>query len=104
MPTRPITIDRDELRAMIKDAVVIALTEMPELPLCKLQNEQLSKVRNELDRAIVILTGNGTPSNGLVYKFSLIEMDVKRMSAGVWTFAVVGIGLIVTAIWEIITK
>jgi len=95
-----ITIDHDELQAMIKDSVKSSLLEVGTLPSCHVENVRMGVVEERLDKALIILVGNGNPEHGLVFKFGLIEKDVKRMTAGLWVFAVAAIGLFVTNLWD----
>lgn len=97
-----ITIDTEVLQKMIQDSVRTSMAELQSLPSCKIEELKMSAFKADLDNALTILVGNGNPERGLVYKFGQTEKDVRRIVNGIWAFVIVGIGLLTTAIWNIL--
>ena len=97
-----ITVDTAELQMMIKDSVKESLAEIGTLPSCAIEKARMNVIESRLDKALIVLVGNGDPEHGLVYKFGLIEKDVKRITAGVWAFSLAVIGLFITTMWNTI--
>ena len=99
-----ITVDTAELQTMIKESMKASLTEIGTLPSCEIEKMRVGVIEERLDKALTILVGNGDPEHGLVFKFGLIEKDVRRMTAGLWAVSIVFLGLFATALWSIVAK
>lgn len=96
------TIDAQDLRDLILESVKGAMQEI-SAPLLA-ERTRIDDIEERLDKALLILVGNGSPEKGLATRFTLIERDVKRITSGLWSLGLIGAGLIVTAIWNIIAK
>jgi len=100
MVTKTYNMTEADLNRIMTSVLEESSKGLPEL--VRADHERITLLEKAQDDMIKLLTGNGTPSNGLIYKFSLIEQDVRRMAAGIWVIVVAMVGIVVTALWEVI--
>jgi len=100
---------QDEIINVIRETITDIL--LNELSAYKLEANKINEISELSKRLSFILVGNGDPKNGLVFKMAQTQMEVVRLtelaktrSAREWSLSLVGIGLIATSIWQIITK
>ena len=89
-------------KEVIAEAVESALNKRM-LP-CQTQASQIMSIEKDIIRLTVQLTGNGAPEKGMVYRVMVIDEAIKKITEkairdeGRWW------ALILTTIWEIVTK
>lgn len=93
----------------IKSAISTTLMET-ELPACRRESDRMERVESALLKLTEIITGNGDASKGLVVKTDRNEQaisDLKKAqdlyNSRAWAIIMIGIGLLGTSIWNIIS-
>ena len=104
------TKKQDEIINAVREAVtdVLLNTKSSAYELNTHRIEEIEELSRKLS---VIITGNGKPENGLVFKMMQTQIEVLRLaelaktrSAREWSLSLIGIGLIATSIWQIVVK
>ena len=103
-------IDKEErLTRTIENAIFVAFSKTQ--PIYELDAHRIEEVIELSKKLSLILVGNGNPENGLVFKMAQTQIEVVRLtelaktrSAREWSLSLIGIGLIATSIWQIVTK
>ena len=101
---------QDEVINAVREAITdVLLNTKPSA--YELDTHRIEEIEELSKKLSVIITGNGKPENGLVFKMMQTQIEVLRLaelaktrSAREWSLSLVGIGLIATSIWQIITK
>ena len=104
------TKKQDEIINAVREAVTdVLLNTKPSA--YELNTHRIEEIEELSRKLSVIIIGNGKPENGLVFKMMQTQIEVLRLaelaktrSAREWSLSLVGIGLIATSIWQIITK
>jgi len=104
------TKKQDEIINAVREVVTdVLLNTKPSA--YELDTHRIEEIEELSRKLSVIITGNGKPENGLVFKMMQTQIEVLRLaelaktrSAREWSLSLVGIGLIATSIWQIITK
>jgi len=104
------TKKQDEIINAVREVVTdVLLNTKPSA--YELNTHRIEEIEELSRKLSVIITGNGKPENGLVFKMMQTQIEVLRLaelaktrSAREWSLSLVGIGLIATSIWQIITK
>ena len=89
-------------RQIIEEAIEAALNKR-HFP-CDIQSEQLRKMQADITTLVLQMTGNGNPQAGVIYRFSLVEAKMKELVKERWLIVSVIVGLLIVAIWEMISK
>jgi len=104
------TKKQDEIINAVREVVTdVLLNTKPSA--YELNTHRIEEIEELSRKLSVIIIGNGKPENGLVFKMMQTQIEVLRLaelaktrSAREWSLSLVGIGLIATSIWQIITK
>ena len=104
------TKKQDEVINAVREAVTDVLLNTKPFAY-ELDTHRIEEIEELSKKLSVIITGNGKPENGLVFKMAQTQIEIVRLtelaktrSAREWSLSLVGIGLIATSIWQIITK
>ena len=104
------TKKQDEIINAVREVVTDVLLNTKPFAY-ELDTHRIEEIEELSRKLSVIITGNGKPENGLVFKMMQTQIEVLRLaelaktrSAREWSLSLVGIGLIATSIWQIITK
>lgn len=65
-------------KKMIEDAVRLAIAEMPSLPICQIENAHIKQLDEALDKVTKLLTGNGDPKSGIIFRLAVIEASYNK--------------------------
>ena len=104
------TKKQDEIINAVREVVTdVLLNTKPSA--YELDTHRIEEIEELSRKLSVIITGNGKPENGLVFKMMQTQIEVLRLaelaktrSAREWSLSLVGIGLIATSIWQIVVK
>ena len=101
---------QDEVINAVREAITDVLLNTKPFAY-ELDTHRIEEIEELSKKLSVIITGNGKPENGLVFKMAQTQIEIVRLtelaktrSAREWSLSLVGIGLIATSIWQIITK
>jgi len=104
------TKKQDEIINAVREAVTDVLLNTKPFTY-ELDTHRIEEIEELSRKLSVIIIGNGNPESGLVFKMAQTRTEVahltelaKTRSAREWSLSLVGIGLIATSIWQIITK
>lgn len=102
-----------EIRKLVEDVVAITLAKLGRdgFPFCMAEADKLNALDKKLETTNRVLMGNGNPENGLVYQFAASEVERKadhkmlsEIRTGFWSVGLIGLGLLATSLWQIITQ
>jgi len=104
------TKKQDEIINAVREVVTdVLLNTKPSA--YELDTHRIEEIEELSRKLSVIITGNGKPENGLVFKMMQTQIEVLRLaelaktrSAREWSLSLIGIGLIATSIWQIVVK
>ena len=102
------TKKQDEIINAVREVVTdVLLNTKPSA--YELNTHRIEEIEELSRKLSVIITGNGKPENGLVFKMMQTQIEVLRLaelaktrSAREWSLSLIGIGLIATSIWQIV--
>jgi len=102
------TKKQDEIINAVREVVTdVLLNTKPSA--YELDTHRIEEIEELSRKLSVIITGNGKPENGLVFKMMQTQIEVLRLaelaktrSAREWSLSLIGIGLIATSIWQIV--
>ena len=101
--------EKERLTRTIENAISVAFSKIQ--PTYELDVHRIAEVEELSKKLSLILAGNGNPESGLVFKMAQTRTEVahltelaKTRSAREWSLSLVGVGLIATSVWQIITK
>jgi len=101
--------EKERLTRTIENAISVAFSKIQ--PTYELDTHRIEEIEELSRKLSVIIIGNGNPESGLVFKMAQTRTEVARLaelaktrSAREWSLSLVGIGLIATSVWQIITK
>jgi len=104
------TKKQDEIINAVREAVTDVLLNTKPFTY-ELDTHRIEEIEELSRKLSVIITGNGKPENGLVFKMMQTQIEVLRLaelaktrSAREWSLSLIGIGLIATSIWQIVVK
>lgn len=63
---------------VIKGAVKSVLSDLESLPACRIEEERVKRIEDLAIKMSTLITGNGTPENGLVMKVAAVSIDLKN--------------------------
>jgi hypothetical protein len=98
-------------KQMIEDVVTITLAKLGKdgFPFCVAEAARINQIDTDQKKTGKIVTGNGNPEDGLIYQFAQSEIHrkadhetLKEIRAGIWSVVLIGIGLIVTNVFQLI--
>ena len=69
---------RDEMKEVVREA----LSELPALPRCVIEDAKLSRIENAVEKLTIIILGNGHPEEGMLYKLNALEDKKKELDPG----------------------
>lgn len=102
-----------ETKSMVEGIVATTISkfERDGFPFCRLENSRISNIEAQQTIIKRIVTGNGTPDEGLMSKHAILElkqeMDHKiivEIKNGIRAIGLIGMGLILTSLWQIMVK
>ena len=104
------TKKQDEIINAVREVVTDVLLNTKPFAY-ELDTHRIEEIEELSRKLSVIITGNGKPENGLVFKMMQTQIEVLRLaelaktrSAREWSLSLIGIGLIATSIWQIVVK
>ena len=68
------------------------------------ENNQLDRIEQDVRAMHTLLTGNGTPSKGLIVRVDRIEQKAACMSRALWAVSATFLAAITTSIVTLITR
>ena len=102
-----------EIKLLIENTVSVTLARLGKdgFPFCLLENSRVTNVETQQAVLRKIVTGNGNPEDGLVAKHAVLEVrqetdhkTIAEIRSGIWAVAVIGLGLFMTSLWQIISR
>lgn len=100
-----------EIKLLIENTVSATLSKLGKdgFPFCLLEARELAELKSSQRIMSDILTGDGKPEDGLVYKFGIMTVEkiadrkiIQSFQAGMWSLALIMLGLFATSLWKII--
>jgi len=102
-----------EIKLLIENTVSVTLARLGKdgFPFCLLEHSRVANVETQQAVLRKIVTGNGNPEEGLVSKHAVLEVrqetdhkTIAEIRSGIWAVAVIGLGLFMTSLWQIISR